>query len=279
MLNKARQNELNLNEAYVKSSVGQPVTFGQTVQLLHKQPGLYLSMNEQKKASMQKENVTCELQNGSPDSWFTLIPRYNRDQKGDYIFSQDHVLLQSRQDQKRKANKLFLHCASLSHQRVSKTIWGKMQRTIEVNCSMSFSGWQLIRYRQVKASKKLELQIGDCIRFSHSTGEGEKEREGEKSYLVLRQPKLLQPTGGYLNPTGTTRATSSTLGSWEIGERVRVVKEGSQQGKKAVIKQCEWITSITFGPLLTILLYSELGCRKDQSADGGFKRGEKLRRQ
>jgi hypothetical protein len=63
------------------------------------------------------------------------------------IFSNDHVLLQSRQDQKRKANKLYVHYGI--RQRKAQTIWGKQQTMVEVNCSMTFSGWQISRYRQV----------------------------------------------------------------------------------------------------------------------------------
>ena len=52
MLNKARENETQLNQSYVRSSVGQAVKFGQTIQLKHKQSGLYLSINEHKKAGI-----------------------------------------------------------------------------------------------------------------------------------------------------------------------------------------------------------------------------------
>lgn len=166
VLNKACENEQHLNKEYMSTSIGNPVLFGQTIQLIHEKTGMHLSINEHLKATMQKDNVRVELSEGSPNSWFTLIPRYNRDQKGDPIYSHDNVLLQS-QDQNRKNNKLFLHCANLVQGKERPTIWNKTQHNVEVNCSMVSSGWQLCRYRQFTATQKMLLQVGDCVRLAH----------------------------------------------------------------------------------------------------------------
>ncbi len=59
----------------------------------------------------------------------------------------------------------------------------------QVNCSMNSSGFQLCRFRQIKATMNQELQVGDGVRFSHSVGGTETD-----TYLILKQEHTQEST-------------------------------------------------------------------------------------
>lgn len=95
-LQRGRNNELKLNEDYMKQKSGRPVLFGDTIQLYHLKSKKYLSILPKKLAFDERENLKVTLRaGGDPFSWFNVVPRYKIDREGDIIVSGVEILLKA----------------------------------------------------------------------------------------------------------------------------------------------------------------------------------------
>ena len=108
-LETGTSNEKELNKKYFEQKRGITLQFGNTVQLLHRKSGKYLTINPKEVATTERENLSVYL---SPDggnelSWFTIIPKYKIDREGDPILLRDCVV----QFELAMRKKEFLHMA------------------------------------------------------------------------------------------------------------------------------------------------------------------------
>ena len=104
---KGRDNEINMNESFMKERLGTSVCFGDVIQLLHVKSQKYISLLPGELARDERENMTAFLSpEGSADSWFAVMPRYKIDREGDVVPATTEVYLKLAE----KSNE-FLHCA------------------------------------------------------------------------------------------------------------------------------------------------------------------------
>jgi hypothetical protein len=102
-------NEHVLNESYMRQKIGQPVVFGDIVQLFHVRSQKYLTVTNDQLAKEERENMRIELDaKGSPFSWIQLSPRYKIDKDGDKILSNTEIYLRVAE----RANE-FVHCSDV----------------------------------------------------------------------------------------------------------------------------------------------------------------------
>lgn len=104
---KGRDNEIKMNESFMKERLGTSVCFGDVIQLLHVKSQKYVSLLPGELARDERENMTAFLSpEGSAESWFTVLPRYKIDREGDLVPAVTEVYLKLAE----RSNE-FLHCA------------------------------------------------------------------------------------------------------------------------------------------------------------------------
>lgn len=119
-----------LNESYMKHKIGQPVVFGDIIQLRHLKSGKFLNLIPAKVATDERENLTIILDTqGSPYSWLEVAPRYKIDRIGDNVQTNTEVYLRVSE----RKNE-YIHAAD----RHLTT-----QRPREVNCSLEPTSWRI----------------------------------------------------------------------------------------------------------------------------------------
>lgn len=129
-LKRGLQNEQSLNDKYMTSRGGQPVVFGDVVQLFHVQSEKYLTVVPDKLATDERENLKVKLlSDGNSMSWLALTPRYKIDRMGDRIVSKHEIYLTVSE----RTNE-FIHSS------VKKPQPGRFR---EINCSLEESWWAI----------------------------------------------------------------------------------------------------------------------------------------
>ena len=85
-LQKGRDNELRMNESFMKERMGTPVLFGDIIQLFHVKSKKYITLAPSDLARDERENMSLYLNpEGNSNSWFQILPRYKIDREGDRI--------------------------------------------------------------------------------------------------------------------------------------------------------------------------------------------------
>lgn len=134
-LKKGRDNEQTLNEMYLRNKMGEPVLFGDVIQLLHVKSGKYLTVLDDALAHDEKENMRLTLMpHGNSLSWIQVSPRYKINKDGDKVLSETETKLNIFE-----RTGEFVHCASKNP---------KPGYFREVNCSMEDSSWRLAVFQK-----------------------------------------------------------------------------------------------------------------------------------
>lgn len=104
---RGKQNEILMNESFMKQKVGSVVKFGETVQLKHVKSGKYLTVKKNELARDERENIGVSLVlDGSVDSWIQILPRFKINKEGDLILNNTEVVLKMLE-----RSGEYLHCA------------------------------------------------------------------------------------------------------------------------------------------------------------------------
>jgi len=106
-LMRGKENEIRMNENFMRQKCGTVVKFGETIQLRQIKSSKYLTVINGELARDERENLCVALtQDGSTDSWLQLMPRFKINKEGDKIANGSEVLL-------RVAERLgeYIHCA------------------------------------------------------------------------------------------------------------------------------------------------------------------------
>ena len=114
----------------MKQKIGQPVVFGDIIQLRHLKSGKFLNLIPTQVANDERENLTITLDTqGSPYSWIEVAPRYKIDRIGDNVQTNTEIYLRVSE----RKNE-YIHAAD----RHITT-----QRPREVNCSLEPTSWRI----------------------------------------------------------------------------------------------------------------------------------------
>ena len=143
-LRKGRDNEQMLNESYLRKKMGDPVLFGDVIQLMHVKSGKYLTVMDSELAHDEKENMRLVLMPyGNMLSWIQVSPRYKINKDGDRILSETETKLGVFE-----RSGEFVHCASKTP---------KPGYFREVNCSMEDSSWRLSVFQRAEHTSDTSL--------------------------------------------------------------------------------------------------------------------------
>ncbi len=129
-LRKGRDNETKLNDNYMDKKMGEPVKFGDIIQLLHIKSGKYLTVSPTILANDERENMSVMLNShGNVYSWLIVTPRFKIDREGDVVQDASEMYLKVSERQNE-----FIHAA----ERVP--VEGHNR---EVNCSLESTAWKM----------------------------------------------------------------------------------------------------------------------------------------
>ena len=143
-LRKGRDNEQKLNEMYLRQKTGDPVLFGDVIQLMHVKSGKYLTVLDSELANDEKENMKLVLlPYGNSLSWIRVSPRYKINREGDRILSETEVKLRIFE-----RSGEFVHCAS----KIPKPGYFR-----EINCSMEETSWKMTVFQRAEHTKDASL--------------------------------------------------------------------------------------------------------------------------
>lgn len=129
-LRKGRDNETKLNDNYMDKKMGEPVKFGDIIQLFHIKSGKYLTVSPTILANDERENMSVMLNShGNVYSWLIVTPRFKIDREGDVVQDASEMYLKVSERQNE-----FIHAA----ERVP--VEGHNR---EVNCSLESTAWKM----------------------------------------------------------------------------------------------------------------------------------------
>jgi hypothetical protein len=93
-LTRGKENEIRMNENFMKQKCGTVVKFGETIQLRHVKSSKFLTVINGELARDERENLCVALtQDGSMDSWLQFLPRFKINKEGDKIPNGSEVFL------------------------------------------------------------------------------------------------------------------------------------------------------------------------------------------
>ena len=133
-LQRGNRNEITLNDAYLKSKTGNPVHFGDVIQLYHVKSRKYLVVNPKQLATSERENSRLSLSvRGNSLGWLSFLPRSKIDREGDRIIAGADCYLTFAE-----RNNEFVHASEASP---------KDGFDREVNCSLEKTSWRVSIYQ------------------------------------------------------------------------------------------------------------------------------------
>ncbi|KAH8083393.1 Inositol 1,4,5-trisphosphate receptor [Aureococcus anophagefferens] len=157
-LQRSMENEKRLNDTYMQQSIGNPIKFGSTIQLLHVKSRKYITVDPNEVASHERENLSVRLsESGSSLSWFTLLPCYKIDREGDFVNSGASLILRVSERTSEQ-----IHCCQTFFESDRRK---DGDRRREVNCSLEPTGWRVILYSPYHDEADKSFFAGDMVRL------------------------------------------------------------------------------------------------------------------
>lgn len=84
------------NELEQRRRRGDPVTYGQLLQLYHRHSDKYVRVSSTSTSRMEPSNMRVEMESlNSKNAWFRIMPRYKVRAEGDYVRTNDQVVIES----------------------------------------------------------------------------------------------------------------------------------------------------------------------------------------
>jgi hypothetical protein len=192
-LKQVKDNESRLNADSTEQLAGEPICFGQIIQIRHKKSGRFLSIMPRTVAEEEKDCLRVSLLGGegSAFSWFRVVARHNINHEGDRVLDSDEIYLVPE-----RMSSYFLHMGknnvrdswhSPSFLSPTTTIHSSRdpnapswRRSMgghcistsgvqELNCSLSSTPFQLTCYSKCREGAGADAVIvtGDLIRLYH----------------------------------------------------------------------------------------------------------------
>ena len=128
-LEKGYLNEHKSNELEMKMKMGNPIHYGESIQLRHVKSKKYITVIGTEVAKQEKENIRVQLNPfGMNESHLVIEPRFKVNQAGDPVYSNAEVklVISERRNE-------FLHCATK----------GYFTKFAEVNASLEATAWTM----------------------------------------------------------------------------------------------------------------------------------------
>eukprot|EP00937_MAST-01D_sp_MAST-1D-sp2_P002362 g2362.t1 len=160
-LERVKRNEHKLNMQLFADQCGQPVHFGDVIQLRHVKSGRWLTVSPSEVARTERENLRVHLHTeGTTCSWFTVLPSMTVDEEGMVLENMASAILgvTDRTDE-------FLH---YSHEEMIKPVGVGVPGAFEVNCSLDASPLRIISFNSFEPPDSAQLMAGQVVSFLDS---------------------------------------------------------------------------------------------------------------
>jgi hypothetical protein len=149
-LKKGQDNETRLNNAYMAKQMGEPVKFGDTIQLYHCKSGKYVTVSPTILANDERENMSVLLNShGNIYSWLVVTPRFKIDRDGDIVQDSSEMFLKVAERQNE-----YIHAA----ERI-----GTEGHNREVNCSLETTAWKMNIFQSSKHTAETDLLLASQL--------------------------------------------------------------------------------------------------------------------
>ena len=163
------QKEQEHNSAVLESKKyqGQPITYGQVVQLQHVKTSKFVTVQGKTLAEVQKECVALRLEdNGGPGSWLRIMPGFRFQPEGTVVNLNDQVKLEAL-----SMMGCFVHCDSSGG-----ATFREAAHLCEVNVKQAdetaASGWRMLAHTPCDVhDARHYLQVGQVVRVFHPEAE------------------------------------------------------------------------------------------------------------
>ena len=196
-LSKAADHEREQNEQELKKSIGEPLRYGNVIQLLHEKSNKFLTVNKRLPAHLEKNAMRVTLDSeGSESSFFKIQPFYRLRHVGELVAAGDKVVLMS------------VDAAQPLHASSKELPGSDFKNHFEVNAhSFEPTSWKMSLYLKYNENQSNTLKSGNVVRMFHT--EHEKYMTGDtykKQHCVF-----LRST-----QRATAQSATSSKALWEV---------------------------------------------------------------
>jgi|MDSY01.2.fsa_nt_gb histone H3/H4 len=168
-LTKGKKYEDYQNAATNLTKRGEPVKFGDAIQLMHVNSGKFLTVQTDKTARCERENLRVGLDAaGSTMSHLTCVARLKIDEEAGLLMNNTEIFFKVAERESE-----FLHCGEEGFKihnvafggaaRVGQKCYVEEGETFEVNCSLTKTVWRVQAYDAVDDVGHENLRAGDVV--------------------------------------------------------------------------------------------------------------------
>jgi len=175
-LTRGRLNEDKQNELAMQQKVGEPLRFGDTIQLQHVQSRKFLTIWPNRTAVVERENLLVQLDPaGSIMSHVKVCARLKIDEEVGVVMNNTDVFLKIAESEREQ----FIHASAMlfkqpslafSRQTPGSKSYLKDGESLEVNCSLEKTTWRMAVFDPVDAKDAfpngaMDVRAGQVVYF------------------------------------------------------------------------------------------------------------------
>lgn len=174
-LRRGLMNEEKMNNLYMKNKVGEPVHYGDSIQLLHVKSKKYVTVAEHEVSLSERHNIRVLLHpKGTSTSWLVIQPRFRINKLGDVVITNSEIKLNVAE----RTNE-FLH---------SSDIVSASSSLREVNSSLEPTSWVLNIFQSSFNSKNEKLVLTSQLVYLYDP-------ETLSNLSIFQRPAIIQEHG------------------------------------------------------------------------------------
>ena len=174
-LRRGLMNEEKMNNLYMKNKFGEPVHYGDSIQLLHVKSKKYVTVVEHEVSLSERHNIRVLLHpKGTSTSWLVIQPRFRINKLGDVVITNSEIKLNVAE----RMNE-YLHTSEVATPSSSLR---------EVNSSLEPTSWVLNIFQSSFNSKNDKLVLTSQLVYLYDP-------ETLSNLSIFQRPSIIQEHG------------------------------------------------------------------------------------
>ena len=174
-LRRGLVNEEKMNNMYMKNKFGEPVHYGDHLQLLHVKSKKYVTIEPTEVSPSERENIKVLLHpKGTSCSWLVIQPRYRINKLGDVVITNSEIKLNIAE----RMNE-YLHTSE---------VMSPTSDSREVNSSLNASSWLMNIFQSSVNSKNEKLVLTSQLVYLFDP-------ETLSNLSIFQRPAIIQEHG------------------------------------------------------------------------------------